>query len=402
MLKFYASRKQWIALFSFLLVVVVVLPLVVIAKPTFKKVKNLSVEYSATDDTVQVSWSYAVANRTYIVKVISDDETLDTKTTKKKHANFDAALFDDGNDYTIQVRVKGNKNKSASAWKKTSYTHTLTGDAEPCPTTGISHDVYVTSSSDPSSFTDADTPAITYASVPDGVLLQQTTTAGDAGDILVYFVRSGICMSKSSDNGATWSDPLAVNFDGLDDSIGAYDPSLIQLEDGTLRMYFFGSTVQDADPASMEGEHPMYSALSDDGVNFTMEDDERLSVESITDPEVLRLNDTWIMYVSNGSNSLIATSTNGLDFTLTGSSWSGGGIPGVYVDEDDTVHIYGCSGGVNTATSTDGINFGNTTSGVIPQDADMTTCDPSPVLLNDGTILMVYKKQDNSSGGDTK
>lgn len=393
----YYKQRAWAPILLLLTAVLVSLPIIVVAKQQFNKVTNLEAEYSAEDEVVRVSWDHTSTTAEYQVKVISGGEKIDSKSTTKQHANFDAALFTNGTDYTIQVRVKKSNKKTASGWKKITYTHTT---ADPCPTDGINHEVYVTSSTSPTSFPDATTAAITKASVPDAVLLEQDTAAGNTGDILMYFIRDGICMAKSEDNGTTWSDPLAVSFAGLDETIGAYDPSLVQLSDGSLRMYFYASTVLDGDPASMEGTHPIYSAVSADGINFTMDDGERLSLESITDPEVIYFNDAWIMYVSSGSSTFIATSTDGLNFTLNAMAWPGGGIPGAYVDTTNMVHIYGCSGGVNTASSFDGITFGATTMSVIPATADATTCDPSPVLLSNGTILMVYKKQTTSGDNE--
>lgn len=271
----------------------------------------------------------------------------------------------------------------------------------------LNHSVYVTSSTDPNSFENSDTVVFEKASVPDAVLLHTTSNAGAAGDVLMYFPSfenftgngsENIAYSRSTDNGATWSERATTTITGKTNAGAAVDPSLVQLEDGRLRMYFFGSETTKGDPASVEGNHVIYSAVSNDGINFTVEAGERIAVERITDPEVVQFNDQWIMYMAQGTQTLIATSDDGLDFTLTDQVWTEGGIPGAYVDNTNLVHLYGCGkGGIVTQTSTDGITF--STSGAVPAlqgSIGVTTpeiiCDPSPVLLDNDTVLFVYKK----------
>lgn len=168
----------------------------------------------------------------------------------------------------------------------------------------LNHSVYVTSSTDPNNFKNSDTAVFEKASVPDAVRLHTTSEAGAEGDILMFFPSfenftgngsERIVYSRSTDSGQTWSERQAVTITGKTNAGAAVDPSLVQLDDGRLRMYFFGSEATQGDPASVEGNHVIYSAISSDGVNFTVEAGERLAVEKITDPEVVQLGDTWIM-----------------------------------------------------------------------------------------------------------
>lgn len=281
----------------------------------------------------------------------------------------------------------------------------------------VNHSVYITTSDDPNSFNDSDTVVFEKASVPDAVRLHTTSAVGEAGDLLMYFPSfenftgsgsEGLVYSRSTDNGVTWSDRTPVTIEGKQNSGAAVDPSLVQLEDGSLRLYFFGSETTTGDPASVEGDHVIYSALSTDGVTFTVEEGERLAMEKITDPEVIQLNDTWIMYVSRGSETLIATSLDGLNFTLQKTGWDQGGIPGAFVDSENIVHIYGCGrGGIVTQTSTNGITFEDPT--VVPAlqgqpgtSAPEIICDPSPVLLDNDVVLLVYKKAPGNSSPTTE
>lgn len=218
----------------------------------------------------------------------------------------------------------------------------------------------------------------------------------------MYFNRGGLCMSVSRDHGATWSSPKSVSING-GASDGAVDPSIVQLSNGKLRLYYYGPTSTNGDPAQIPGNHSIYSAKSDNGLKFKRESGKRYSVESITDPEVVQLGDVWFMYLSNGQQSLIARSRDGLRFTDTGKTWNGGGIPGAYV-HDNVVDIFGCSGNsIVSARSSNGKDFSETRT-VFSNDSEQV-CDPSPVKLNRSTYLLFYKKvvsEDDDSTDDTK
>lgn len=266
------------------------------------------------------------------------------------------------------------------------------------------HDVYVTRSDDPTSFPDSTELVFDQGSVPEAVLLTQTSAAGKAGDLLMYFPsfknfsQAGdekIMAAKSTDNGATWEELGLITITNALDGVTAVDPSLVQLADGRLRLYFFGSTVVIGDPAKIGGEHNIYSAISEDGLTFTMEDGVRYAQEQITDPDVIYLPayGTWLMYVSEGPQTLIITSNDGLEWFDTEFSWDGGGVPGAYVDDNNVVHLYGCGqGGIMTETSVDGIIFDGTSTTALTASDQSIICDPSPVLLGDDSVLMVYKK----------
>lgn len=267
------------------------------------------------------------------------------------------------------------------------------------------HDVYVTRSDDPTAFEDSSEIVFDMGSVPDAVLLTQDSEAGNAGDLLMYFPSfknfSGagdekIMAAKSTDNGATWIELGLITMENAIEGVTAVDPSLIQLEDGRLRMYFYGSQfVAGQDPASIEGDHNIYSAISEDGLTFTMEAGVRWAQEKITDPDVVYHPDfgTWLMYISEGPKTHIITSNDGLEWFDSEFDWDGGGVPGAYVAADGTVYLYGCGqGGITTESSVDGIIFDGTPTVALTTSDQSIICDPSPVLLDDGTVLMVYKK----------
>jgi hypothetical protein len=58
------------------------------------------------------------------------------------------------------------------------------------------------------------------------------------------------------------------------------------------------------------------SAFSHDGVNFTPEDGSRLEDEEITDPEVVRMGDQWLMFLSREGETVLARSSDGMRFEM--------------------------------------------------------------------------------------
>lgn len=282
---------------------------------------------------------------------------------------------------------------------------TANAPAAPTPQNGTPggdlkyHSAYISFSDDPASF-DAGTLIAEEASVPDALVCTVDSEACDAGDILVYFVdvrsiavygSEHVGMIKSTDGGKTWSDRVTVTIADKPNENGvAVDPSVVQLADGSIRLYYYGPEGRIEDPATAEQSHPVYSAVSENGVDFTADAGTRLSLMSLTDPDVVLLDGTWYMYYSLGLSSGVATSEDGLAFEDQGSIPEDiGGVPGAIALEDG-IRAYGCSRtGIQSAFAPDGLAFG---------DADVAlarggVCDPSPEPYGDG-YLFVYKQID--------
>lgn len=265
------------------------------------------------------------------------------------------------------------------------------------------HNTYITFSTDGKNWQEGEL-VKKGASVPD--LIQLTKDAGSfkAGDLLIYFVDAstiknpgddGISVYSSSDTGQSWSKAGSIKVSGKVNKGGVVDPSIVQLDDGKLRLYYFGSETTSGDPAAVKGPHKVYSATSTDGVNFTAEDGSRFAAEGLTDPEVIQWNGTWFMYYSEGSQTKLATSADGLTFTaqsITGGNV--GGVPGALA-LDNGVRLFGCSQGISEAFSTDGMNFTTEQQDIIH--TTQTICDPSAIKLSDGRYAMAYKVEDTSS-----
>lgn len=244
-------------------------------------------------------------------------------------------------------------------------------------------------------------------SVPDLIRLSQDLGKFKKNDLLIYFVdftkiqtagSETLSMVTSSDGGKTWSSKYTITVANKTNKGAPVDPSLVQLADGTLRMYFFGSEVTSGDPASAKGTHKVYSAASTDGVSFSAEPGVRFETEKLTDPEVINYKNQWYMYYSLGQKTGLAVSSDGLNFTekpITGGEV--GGVPGAVV-LDNGVRIYGCGReGLGSAFSPDGENFTIDQNNVFDSVAiSGIVCDPAIVILEDGTFAAVYKQKDTS------
>jgi hypothetical protein len=153
------------------------------------------------------------------------------------------------------------------------------------------------------------------ADVPDAI--------SDArGWIFVYYVtwaeavRNRIVVAVSPDNGVSWS-YKRVNIANVPEGWAPQvDPDVMLLDNGNFRLYFT------SDPDGAGPTKPRtYSAISSDGLNFTLEGGVRFAVEEqeVLDPTLLKVDEVWHYFaggVGEGVN-YHATSVDGLNFTRT-------------------------------------------------------------------------------------
>jgi hypothetical protein len=235
-------------------------------------------------------------------------------------------------------------------------------------------------------------PLLEHASVPDLIYLNSTVGDFAAGTAISYFVDASdfsvgeqIGMIYSTDDGETWSEQEVITIVGSEGQTPV-DPSIVQLENGSLRLYYFDlSTVR-----SRSGEYSIYAASSEDGKTFTVEQVVFKNATLITDPEVIFFNEIWIMYMpmhDADGNIIIATSTDGLDFEYVENTDKAGVPRGAVVVENE-VYLYGCDDGITLATSSDGFTFGAETVVI-----EGEYCDAGPARLSDGSFLMMTKNE---------
>ena len=239
----------------------------------------------------------------------------------------------------------------------------------------------------------------------EGILLADKASVPDVmrasdGSLWAYWVdftymtapnMERIGIARSSDNGQSWEMLGNAEFTGLGDIVPV-DPDAFVLPDGRIRLYFYDITVRQL-------SHPIYSAISTDGINFTLEEGVRIWMDDIYDPDVILLPDgSYRMYL-NGGDIFSASSGDGLEFTADeGVRVENGSVPGSIVMPNGSIRMYNCAQGISVFESQDGLDFSLLRQGVI-QDASRSgkiICDPSLAATEQGFVI-VYKV--NPGGG---
>jgi hypothetical protein len=235
------------------------------------------------------------------------------------------------------------------------------------------HQIHVATSADGLTWEETQAPVMRMASVPDIIELSGKGSAGAAGTLVIYTVdfrnveepgRERIARLVSTDGGKTWDEPRPIAIEGKTTRWAAVDPSVVQLEDGRLRLYFYEMLPRPTSPRDNPGipgvptipinprpheppreaagpKHRILSAVSDDGLTFRPEEGERLALEGITDSEVIQSGGEWLMFLSRGEETLLAYSKDGLKFEHdTDFVCRDGGVPGAIGMDDGTVRAY--------------------------------------------------------------
>lgn len=247
----------------------------------------------------------------------------------------------------------------------------------------VKDQTYVTTSSDGLTWSQA-TLLAEKASVPEVIYTSQ-------GVYWAYWVdfsdASGpgtedIGVARSTD-GVHWEKLGLVDFGDIG-AIVPVDPDVMELPDGRLRMYFY-------DISQTQGEHPIYSAVSSDGIHFAPEPGVRLALENIFDPNVVQLPDGSYRMFLNMTDIISASSSDGLTFTKDdGIRVEKGAVPGAIVLPDGALRLYACVQGISVYKSTEGLDFSLEKQSVITAAGGGIVCDPSVTATPNGYV-MVYK-----------
>ncbi len=199
------------------------------------------------------------------------------------------------------------------------------------------HHVYLTYTADGINFTsEEERQIIEHASVPDGVL-------GPDGSLWVYFVNGqpgqhGIFAAhQTADN--SWEILDCVRLDGKFEG-NAVDPDITRLPDGRYRLVYFLGDFVNRGQIKPDDPHPIYSAISEDGLNFTIEN-QLLAVKDVTDPSLVQLPDgSWLLAMASPNGVLLASSQDGQQFDLTGVTLPPEGIPELGRLADGTLILF--------------------------------------------------------------
>lgn len=225
------------------------------------------------------------------------------------------------------------------------------------------------------------------------------TSEGDIIVVYQYFstqntsMFNSIAYSLSQDNGETWSLPTKVQFEDLPEPtvplLTPVDPTLVELADGTLRLYFTYHAKDDefARLASAHADHIRVPFVYEEGIRLAIDH------QNLLDPAVIFFNGFWHHYAQYMMPSAPgiydnyhSISVDGLDFELQDSIELGMMMLGNPILVDDGIRFYGSGGGkVLSAFSTDGFTW-KMEDGIRIENAG----DPAVVELLDGTFLMIY------------
>src|SRR3989338_2085440 len=226
------------------------------------------------------------------------------------------------------------------------------------------------------------------------------------GKVRLYYCNNKWILSAISNDGLTFAKESGVRISpGTGFEFQVCDPTIINLPDGKMRMYY--KDANSLNPGPGQSIHKIYSAVSSDGLTFQKEG---LRIDSETNgdngwasvPDAITLPDgrVRIYYVTaanmeHGIGSAI--SSDGLTFKKE----SGIRVPNL-VDPalariNDKYLIFGASiderfggvpKGIYYAESSDGLNFGKPTD-VFQED---NVYDPSVQKIDDGTVRVFYGK----------
>ncbi|MFZ4829130.1 MAG: sialidase family protein [Phototrophicaceae bacterium] len=246
-----------------------------------------------------------------------------------------------------------------------------------------SHRVMVIAKSDGSFFDRQQAQiALEQASVPDGVLT-------DEGVLRIYFVNGvagqhGVFVMEQQTDGS-FSVLDCIKVDGVFEG-NAVDPDITRMDDGRYRLfYFLGTFVGNGRKLGPNDPHPIYSAVSDDGINFELEG-KVFSTTGITDPTAVQFADgSWLLAMARaGQEIVLAHSQDGMTFSEL-APVADGGIPELTLFDGETVRLYGR----NIWESHD---KGQTWEQL--QNVGNLNPDPSLVRRADGGWIAIYKDFD--------
>jgi DNA-binding beta-propeller fold protein YncE len=214
-----------------------------------------------------------------------------------------------------------------------------------------------------------------------------------------------VAVHFSSDEGRTWTAPAVITVKGLPEGMRfPFDPTLVTLPDGRVRLYFTGNYLRQA------GSTPaIHSAISTDGVSYTYEPGVRFAVEerAVIDCAVVLHNGVFHLYApDNGTGDnpgrrrenesaadrpregvgYHATSKDGLNFTRVADVTTTGNNRwlGNVQSDGGQLLFFGTGPGPWPLTSSDGATWTAGTS-----KWRLPGADPGAVKLKDGSWLVV-------------
>ncbi len=200
-----------------------------------------------------------------------------------------------------------------------------------------------------------------------------------------------VAVKFSYNNGADWTTPIPIVVNGLPANFQRpFDPTLTVLSNGKLRVYYSSSNGM---PQGNDSIINTYSAISNDGINYTFEANARVDepTNRVIDPAVVYFKNMWHYLSPSGApqqGAVHYTSTDGIVFSKVpdivsdnNHNWTGNYV----VNDTQNLRFYGCGTGsiwFNTSTN-GGVWNGYTATNIFGG-------DPSVVKLSNNTYIMIY------------
>ena len=198
-----------------------------------------------------------------------------------------------------------------------------------------------------------------------------------------------VAIKFSSDNGLNWTSPVPIIVNGLPQNFQRpFDPTLAITDNGQIRIFFSSGLNMILDTSINT-----YSAISDDGINYTMESGFRFSMpdKPVVDPAVIKFRNLW--HLANPLSNMSVTgafhniSSDGFNFTRVSDissdqthSWIGNYM----IKDTNELRFYGSGMFVWYSTSPNGglwSSFVNT---------NIQGGDPSVLKISENNYLMIY------------
>ncbi|MFM7052284.1 MAG: exo-alpha-sialidase [Planctomycetota bacterium] len=224
-----------------------------------------------------------------------------------------------------------------------------------------------------------------------------------------------VAVRFSSDEGRSFTDATPVTIDGMDAGLApAFDPTLVALPDGRVRLYFISYAQADTKPGGAAPATAVHSAISSDGLHYTYEPGVRFAVEGrVTVDAAAALHDGVFHLVvpdngtpgeflaarkrgqpPAGGNGYHAVSRDGLAFTRaadlplasTSNRWWGN-----LLSDGGNLLFLGTGPGPWPLSSHDGLAWK-----IAEKPLALKGVDPSALRLRDGALLVAWTEEASS------
>ncbi len=226
------------------------------------------------------------------------------------------------------------------------------------------------------------------------------------GKMRLYYCKDNTILSAVSSNGLAFTTESGVRMaagTGFESQV--CDPTIVNLPDGKMRMYYKGADTMNPGPG--QSIHKIYSAISSDGLTFQKEG---LRIDSQTSgdngwasvPDAIVLSDgrirIYYVTVADGQHGIgSAVSSDGLHFIKEPGLRVENLVDPALVQMGDTYLLFAASiderfarvpKGIYYLESSDGLNFGEPRA--VFQGDDVY--DPSVLKIDEKTVRVFYGK----------